>query len=133
MIVKLFNVSFKDLVPQLSISLMERLFKNQYGVKNCKKTLTMQYRMNELIMEWPSKTFYNNKLIAHNSVAKQKLSDLPKVKATVDTNRELILVDTKDSKFRKFESRNNYSFFNKLEAEEVISHVQKLVGMICLC
>ena len=86
--------------------------------------------MNELIMEWPSKNFYNNKLVAHNSVAKQKLSGLPNVKSTIETNRELVLIDTKESKIHKYESRNNHSFFNKLEAEEVISHVENLIGKV---
>ena len=35
--------------------------------------LNMQYRMNSVIMEYPSKIFYNSALNAHNSVANKLL------------------------------------------------------------
>lgn len=39
--------------------------------------LTVQYRMNEAIMHWSSESMYDNKLLAHSSVAKHLLSDSP--------------------------------------------------------
>lgn len=38
--------------------------------------LTVQYRMNSLIMDWPSKALYQDVLTAHASVASHTLQDL---------------------------------------------------------
>lgn len=58
----------------LGISLIERLVKL---FKDCPdkviRLLTVQYRMNSLIMNWPSSYFYQNKLEAADSVAKRQL------------------------------------------------------------
>ena len=39
--------------------------------------LTMQYRMNTAIMQWPSHQLYQDLLTAHPSVASHTLQDLP--------------------------------------------------------
>jgi ATP-dependent RNA/DNA helicase IGHMBP2 len=40
--------------------------------------LLVQYRMNKLIMGWSNKMFYDNKLVAHNSVQDHLLRELYK-------------------------------------------------------
>ena len=51
----------------LAVTLMERLLK-LYG-DDVMRMLTVQYRMNDVIMKWPSQQLYENKLTAHESVA----------------------------------------------------------------
>lgn len=50
----------------LSVSLMERLIQ-MYG-DSVVRMLTVQYRMNSVIMEWASDQMYQGKLTAHGSV-----------------------------------------------------------------
>ncbi|KAH7101714.1 P-loop containing nucleoside triphosphate hydrolase protein [Auriculariales sp. MPI-PUGE-AT-0066] len=59
----------------LEVTLFDRL-EQMYG-PDVKRMLTMQYRMHEQIARFPSKTLYSNALVAHESVAKHKLSELP--------------------------------------------------------
>lgn len=47
--------------------------------------LTMQYRMNQNIMDWASSAMYHNRLTAHPSVASHLLCDLSGVEKTDDT------------------------------------------------
>ena len=53
---------------------MERIEKEfpQYQIQLF-RLLTIQYRMNKVIMEWSSQRFYNNRLEAHHSVTQHKL------------------------------------------------------------
>jgi len=118
------NVHNNEVQEQLSISLMQRLLKQKKTKKTSRKLRT-QYRMNELIMKWPSAVFYQNKLIAHHSVANNTLKDTRSVKCNSWTEPVLILIDTKDHSV-KYESPKNKSFFNKLEVHEVHSHILKL-------
>ena len=73
---------------QLSISLMQRLLKQKKTKKTSRKLRT-QYRMNELIMKWPSAVFYQNKLIAHHSVANNTLKDTSKCGNFLSLNPEI--------------------------------------------
>ncbi|KAJ3300816.1 hypothetical protein HK104_000009 [Borealophlyctis nickersoniae] len=67
--------SSKDVfVPSLEFTLFDRLLK-VYG-DGVKKLLNVQYRMNEMIMRFPSDELYNGKLIAHDSVQDRLLTDL---------------------------------------------------------
>lgn len=58
----------------LNLSLMERIIK-KYKEKSF-VSLTRQYRMNEKIMSWSSKSFYDNSLCADDSVKCHLLKDL---------------------------------------------------------
>lgn len=51
----------------LALSLMERLLQRHPGGE-VTRMLTCQYRMHEDIMRWSSKTFYDDRLVAHESV-----------------------------------------------------------------
>lgn len=53
----------------LDVSLMERLAK-EFSNTNINQLLTVQYRMNEKIMQWSSREFYESRLVADESVAK---------------------------------------------------------------
>lgn len=76
----------------LGITLFERMMK-QYG-ESISRMLDIQYRMNELIMKFPSIEFYQNKLKAHSSVIHHLLINLPNIKNTSETKTPLILIDT---------------------------------------
>lgn len=58
----------------LSQTLFERL-QAMYGAR-VSAMLTVQYRMNRAIMEWPSHELYQGVLTAHASVASHTLQDL---------------------------------------------------------
>ena len=55
----------------LAVTLMERLLK-QYG-DTVVRMLTVQYRMHQDIMIWPSQQLYDGRLTAHDSVAQHLL------------------------------------------------------------
>ena len=58
----------------LAQTLFERL-QDMYGT-SVSAMLTVQYRMNEAIMEWSSQELYHGVLTAHASVALHTLQDL---------------------------------------------------------
>lgn len=81
----------------LSETMFERLLKD-YGDR-VREMLRVQYRMNELIMGFPSQEFYGGKIIADASVAHHNLCDLPHVDEireppAVSTCDPLVFVDT---------------------------------------
>lgn len=61
----------------LGVSLMERLIE-KLGKERCVSLIT-QFRMNKNIMAWSNKHFYDNKLIAHQSVRDKVPINLPRV------------------------------------------------------
>nr|SZF06492.1 DNA-binding protein SMUBP-2-like isoform X4 [Psoroptes ovis] len=75
----------------LNISLLERLTKGLFADCQNKvmRMLTVQHRMNESIMRWPSDNFYNQKLVAADIVASHQLElengDLLPVLRFIDT------------------------------------------------
>ena len=113
-------------LKELTVSMFERLLRSEY-TKKCSSQLTHQYRMNEMIMRWPSAKFYQGQLIAAPSVANCSLSDLDLVDVTEETRSILHLVDTSKIKGGKYEKKNNKSFLNEVEASLVIGHLRKLV------
>lgn len=76
----------------LGITLFERMMK-KYG-ESISRMLTIQYRMNEMIMKFSSLEFYQNRLIADSSVIHHLLKDLPNIKETHETKVPLIFIDT---------------------------------------
>ena len=112
---------------ELSFTLMERLLKMKQ--KSAIKMLTVQYRMNSLIMKWSSSTFYEGKLSAASLVADHKLSDLSHVTRCELTNTVLMMIDTAGKRMEesKSVSRVAPSFANLGEAAVVVQHVKSLV------
>ena len=92
--------------------------------------LRIQYRMNELIKEFPSEEFYNGELISHESVKNIKLSDIAKGKsenpALDDT--PIVFIDTQ-GKFEEKTRRGSFSKYNPKEAEFVKKLVEDLKKM----
>jgi len=118
--------------PILSKTLFERLM----DLKNS-TLLRVQYRMNERIMEFPNKTFYNGMLIAHESVKNITLKDLDfdslgvKNKILEDILKPenvLVFIDTSKCLNNLEEHRlDSTSKFNRLEASIVSLIVEKFI------
>lgn len=65
-----------------------------------KRMLTTQYRMHELIMQFPSMELYDSKLVAADAVKQRLLKDLPyEVEETDDTREPIVFWDTQGGDF----------------------------------
>lgn len=118
----------KKVQKLLGTTLFDRLVK-KYG-DSFKKLLTIQYRMNEEIMNFSSQEMYESKLIADKSVATQRLTDLPGVDVNEDTEMPLIWYDTQGDDFLESSNEDEEvtaSRFNENEALLVQDHISKLV------
>ena len=82
----------------LSITMFERLLA-LYG-EDIKSLLGIQYRMNEKIMRFPDRRFYNDEIEAHNSVKCHTLEDMigsvedENYVKYLDPSEPLLLIDT---------------------------------------
>ena len=79
--------------------------------------LRVQYRMHETIMGFSSKQFYEDKLIAHESVAEHTAAELPGVTADDLTSVPLVFIDTAGAGFDEAWNDLLESRENKGEAE----------------
>ena len=105
-----------------------------------KRMLTIQYRMHEKIMRFPSDELYDSKLVAAEVVKARLLKDLPyEVEETDDTKEPLVFWDTQGGEFPEktedddSEQKTSKSALlgdsksNEMEAALVQLHVQNLV------
>jgi len=121
----------------LETTLFDRLLK-MHG-SGIKRMLTIQYRMHEKIMRFPSDELYDSKLEAAESVKARLLKDLPyEVEETEDTIEPLIFFDTQGGDFPEKSEEEDVgkkagkgimgeSKSNEMEAVLVKQHVQILV------
>lgn len=120
---------------ELSKTLFEGLIE-RYPQKS--EMLTVQYRMNERLMEFPSREFYGGKVKADESVRGITLSDLgiesPEFDYSWDKILEpgnvLVFIDTskREDRFER-QRRGSESRENPLEATLVNETVKRLIGM----
>jgi predicted DNA helicase len=99
---------------ELEETLFEGLIKKY---ENRSKLLNIQYRMNEKLMEFPNKEFYDNKLKSSNNVKNISISDL------IKTNKDnpLLFIDTSlVSNNNETRLKDSKSIINKTEADIVI-------------
>ena len=122
----------------LEITLFDRLLKMHGSL--IKRMLTVQYRMHEKIMKFPSDEMYESKLLAGEAVKSRLLKDLPyETQDTDDTREPLVFYDTQGGDFpEKAEDVNadkatskgalmSDSKSNEMEAALAKSHVTNLV------
>ncbi|KAL0486493.1 hypothetical protein AKO1_012023 [Acrasis kona] len=123
----------------LEVTLFERLYV-KHKDKIC-RMLNVQYRMNADIMKWSSNEFYQEKLIAHESVSEHLLVDLKDVVETDETCVALMMIDTarcgmeendynKEDELNKDDdrARAEESKSNDHEARLVVQHVKNLLN-----
>jgi len=106
-------------------SLMERLV-NQIGA-DIYRRLTVQYRMNDEIMQFSSEHFYGGSLIADVSVAGHLLTDLRDVVSNRFTDRAVKFIDTAGAEYDEEIEPDGFSKLNSREANLVIRIVKELV------
>lgn len=83
--------------------------------------LQVQYRMHEAIMEFSSAYFYENKLIAHESVKHELLRPY---------EQPIEFIDTAGGGYTEKQDPETLSRYNQAEAELLIHQVEKLVESI---
>ena len=76
--------------------------------------------MNTKIMDWPSKAFYQNKLVASPKIANNRLANLKGVTASDLTQVELVLANTETSIEKKDKKKSLYNEGELYKAIEVI-------------
>lgn len=108
-----------------SKSLMEREVEI-YG-DSISRLLTVQYRMNQSIMAFSSQHFYDDKLIADESVAHHVLADLPNVVANLMTQAPVLFIDTAGANFDDELEPEGFSKVNPNEARLVVQLVEQLL------
>ena len=91
--------------------------------------LQLQYRMNETIMNFPSKEFYEGKLKAAEAVKTRKLSDLISIeeKDEIINDIPVIFIDTL-GKYPEKQKKDSQSKYNPEEARLVKKIVEKLIS-----
>lgn len=108
-----------------SISLMERVH-DLYG-DSITRMLTVQYRMNREIMDFSSRHFYRDALIADASVVGHRLTDLAGVADNELTRTPVTFFDTAGAGWEEELEPDSESRLNRQEAALVIQLVQQLI------
>lgn len=110
---------------RLSLTLFERLI-NIYP--EASYMLRVQYRMNDVIKELPSRLFYNSEIISHPSVRDIKLSDLVgrEGDSPITNDTPVVFVDT-GGYFPESVKRASFSKHNPGEARIVKEIVDELI------
>ncbi len=127
----------EEAAKHLQRTLFERLLR-VYG-DGIKEMLRVQYRMNRVIMEFPSKTFYDGKLVAHESVAHRTLADLgitPErvrnlphpLSVVLDPDRPVVFADTLGRSPER-QRKGSTSYYNEGEARFVLAVVKALLSL----
>jgi predicted DNA helicase len=114
----------------LSLSLFERLM--DLCGNEVSQMLRIQYRMNERIMEFPSRTFYGGLLIAHESVRHHTIADLgfdlskvrESLREVLAPENVVVFVGVRGGEVQR---EGSTSYMNPKEAEVVEALVEDLL------
>ena len=109
----------------LGKSMMERLM--QEAGTSLSQRLTVQYRMNQAIMDFSSHEFYDATLQAHSSVIEHLLADLPNVTPNDLTASAVHFIDTAGAGYDEETESDGESRFNPQEADLVCNKLQILL------
>jgi superfamily I DNA and/or RNA helicase len=107
------------------VSLQERLVA-RFGDLITRR-LDVQYRMHEQIMAYSSGEFYEDALVAHESVASHLLCQLPGVSATALTTRPVTYIDTAGAGYEEEQEPDGESRLNPQEADLAARKVRELL------
>lgn len=107
-----------------SVSMMERAI-NERG-SDVFKRLTVQYRMNQQIMQFPSEQFYDGELVADASVIDHKLDELLAEDSGAYLGPAIEYWDTAGADWEEELEEDGASKFNRREAKWVCDQVELL-------
>ena len=110
----------------LSKSMMERLVERWEN--RVTRQLTIQYRMHQKIMEFPSEHFYHGTLVADASVAEHTLADLPGIQTESLDAQPVLFVDTSGADWTEELDPNGESKLNPREAIWILKQVDALLA-----
>ncbi|MEO2068276.1 MAG: IGHMBP2 family helicase [Desulfurobacteriaceae bacterium] len=115
----------------LEKTLFEKLITNYPSLSSM---LEIQYRMNEKIMEFPNKEFYEGKLKAAESVKNHTLADFnlqapSKFKEILEPNVPIAFLDTSTINAYEFQVEGSTSYENYEEAKICITIAEELIRM----
>ncbi|MFN5271970.1 MAG: AAA domain-containing protein [Planctomycetota bacterium] len=110
----------------LSKSMMERLVERWEN--RVTRQLTIQYRMHQKIMEFPSEHFYQGTLVADASVAEHTLADLPGIQTESLDAQPVLFVDTSGADWTEELDPNGESKLNPREAIWILKQVDALLA-----
>ena len=119
-------VSREAAAEGFAVSLFERLM-TLYGPSIARR-LTVQYRMNQAIMDFSSQEFYDGQLEADASVRDHLLTDLPGVAADALNESPLCFIDTAGAGFEETIEPDGESRLNADEAALVVRKVESLLA-----
>ncbi len=107
------------------------LFERYYRVlpEDFRTLLERQYRMNEKIMGFSSKKFYENKLVADESVRQWTLADIAGVRRCPETEETFLFIDTAGKGFEERLEEGSESRYNPEEAEIVLDVLGKMLSL----
>ncbi len=110
----------------LGRTLFERLAEEAQG--DLLRLLTVQYRMHETIMSFPSQSMYDGKLLASPAVQHHQLTDFPEVSEDPLRPGPLIFLDTAGKGWEEKRESDDPSTSNPQQAERTVAEVQRLLG-----
>ena len=108
----------------LEISLMQRLLK----IPNICTMLTVQYRMNKYINEFPSKFMYHNKLLSHSSCALTRITDYSFVEKNDELQYPVVFYDNLQTSYELQDENGSKSKYNEGELSNIMDLVEELIG-----
>src|SRR5258708_15924930 len=89
--------------------------------------LTVQYRMHAAIMGFSAAEFYDNELIADESVIGHRLCDLPSVRSEPLTEMPVQFIDTAGASYDEEVEEDTESRLNRQEAALAVRKVRALL------
>jgi ATP-dependent RNA/DNA helicase IGHMBP2 len=107
------------------------LFERYYEIlgPESKTLLERQYRMNEKIMGFSSREFYEGLLVADESVKHQTLSGMKGIAKNDETDEPLVFIDTAGKGFEEKLEEGSESRYNPEEADLVLSQLTRMLEL----
>ncbi|GAA5969525.1 hypothetical protein JCM8115_000418 [Rhodotorula mucilaginosa] len=116
------------LSPDLEVTLFSRLLA-LHG-PTVRRMLQVQYRFNDKINSFPSKTLYNGELVAADGVRDRKLSDLDGVEPDEDLDEPVVFLDTAGQAMYERAAEDGSFGSESKSNENEADIVQKYVGTL---
>jgi superfamily I DNA and/or RNA helicase len=110
----------------LGTTFFERLAERTAGA--CVQMLTVQYRMHQSIMAFPSQAMYDNRLEAAPGVAEHTLADLPGVQDDPLRPTPFLLIDSAGKGWEEAQTDDDPSVSNPEQAERTAAEVRRLLS-----